>query len=260
MAKITAISNQKGGVGKSTTAICLTQELQRKGYRTLIIDTDAQCNSTDFYGAKTDGMATMMDILCGDEPAESCIQHTEKGDIIPADPELKNADIKVADDMRRFSHLRKSLKGIQHLYDHIIIDTPPQISLVLRSVLVASDWIIIPAEESGWSISGLMDFSDVVSEVRETQNANLTVAGILIVKSHERTRASGRIQTMASELAKVMNTEVFHTRIREAVACREALTEYMVPLYEYAPKSTTQQDYEKFTQEFLARVGDKENG
>ena len=157
-----AISNQKGGCGKTTTAICLAQELIKRDYRVLFIDSDSQCNSTSFYEAKTDGEATMMDVLCGEEPAENCIQHTEKGDIIPSDPGLKDAETSIRADERRFAHLKRSCKNVEDEYDYVIMDTPPNIGVVLKNVLHYTDYIVIPVEESGWALSGLMDLADAI--------------------------------------------------------------------------------------------------
>ena len=111
MSKVICLANQKGGCGKTTTAICLAQSLIRRGFKVLFVDTDSQCNSTRFYDAKSENMATVMDILCSDEDSLGCIQATNYGDIIPSDPMLKDVDIKVKDDSRRFLHLRNSIES-----------------------------------------------------------------------------------------------------------------------------------------------------
>ena len=103
------------------------QELRSRGFRVLLVDTDAQCNSTKFYEAPTQGKATMLDILCGYEPALNCVQHTPKGNIIASDKLLSEAENMVKVDERRFTHLKRSLKRIEDNYDYIIIDTPPAI-------------------------------------------------------------------------------------------------------------------------------------
>ena len=122
-----AFSNQKGGVGKTTTSLCVAQELRSRGYRVLLIDTDAQCNSTKFYEAGTEGEATVVDIFCGDEAALDCVQHTAKGDIIASDKLLSDAKTMMKVDERRFTHLKRSLKSVEDNYDYIIVDTSPLI-------------------------------------------------------------------------------------------------------------------------------------
>lgn len=248
-----AISNQKGGVGKTTTSLCVAQELRSRGFRVLLIDTDAQCNSTKFYEAQTQNEATIVDILCGDEPAAECVHHMPKGDIIPSDKLLSDAETMIRVDERRFTHLKRSLKTVEGLYDFVIIDTPPSIGVVLKNVLATVDYVIIPVEESGWSLDGLMDFAQALELARDN-NEKLRVLGILIVKAKERTRKSKRMSELASSIAEKLGTKCFRTRIRESVACTEALTEYYVPLNEYAPLSTTNKDYQEFVNELLEEV------
>ncbi len=248
-----ALANQKGGVGKTTTSLCLANELKSRGFNVLFIDTDAQCNSTKFFEAKTQGVATILDIFCGDEPAINCIQHTSKGDIIASDKLLSDAENMVKVDERRFRHLKRSLKSIEGKYDFVVIDTPPAIGVALKNVLATVDYVIIPVEESGWALDGLMDFAEAIELAREN-NENLKIMGILTVKSKERTRKSKRISELAETLAEKLKTKCFQTKIRESVACTEALTEYYVPLNEYAPESSTAQDYKNFTDEMLGEI------
>lgn len=251
MAKIIAVANQKGGCGKTTTTICFAQELRGRKKKVLVIDTDPQCNTTDFYQAEVEDQNTVADILYGDVPAADCIQHKQYGDIIPSDKELSNAESMTRPDEMRFLHLKKSLKGIKDQYDYIIIDTPPAIGVLLKNVLATADEILIPIEESGWSVKGLMDLNDAVTMAENTTNENLHIAGLLVIKAKKNTRRSRRIEETSEMLAEKMNTRLFHTKIRESVRTSEALTEYGIPLWEYAPGSTTQLDYEDFVNEFL---------
>jgi len=256
MAVVLAVSNQKGGVGKTTTAIILAQELKRRGQRVLMIDTDPQCNSTDFYGAETDGAATMMDIMCSmDTKAEECIQHREYGDIIPCERGLKDAENLVRVDDYRSLHLKRAAKGIADLYDYVVIDTPPSEGVMLRNVLAYSNYVTIPVQESGWALKGLMDYyGDTIQQAQDVTNPALKIAGILVVMSKPATNESRRIRSMAASLAEKMGTTVFSSVIRASVKVPEALTDYGVPLYQYAPQCTSQQDYEAFVDELLAKV------
>lgn len=254
MSKVICLANQKGGCGKTTTAICLAQKLIRIGFKVLFVDTDSQCNSTRFYDANSENVATVMDILCNDENAIDCIQSNKYGDIIPSDPMLKDVDIKVKDDSRRFLHLRNSIESVKSKYDFIIIDTPPQISLVLRNVLVACDYVIMPVDESGWSLYGLMDLVDVINEIKEYLNKDLKIAGILIVRSKRNTRISSRIREAVNEISRKIGVTFFETDIRESVACKEALTELMIPLDVYSETCTTNININEFTNELLEEI------
>ncbi len=253
MAVRIAVANQKGGVGKTTTSICVAQELIRRGYNVLFIDCDAQCNSTGFYEAKVKDQATLIDILCDDEPAENCVQNTEKGDIIASDPQLANAENLVQVDERRFTHLKRSCRSVDDKYDYIIIDTPPSIGVALKNVLAYTDYVIIPVEETGWSMTGLMDFAKALDLARDN-NEKLKVAGILTVKAKERTKKAARMGALAESIAKELKTKRFKTTIRESVSCAEALTEYFVPLHIYAEHSTTYRDYDAFVDELLEEI------
>jgi len=252
-----AVCNNKGGVGKTTTAICLAQELKRRGNRVLFVDTDPQCNSTNFYEAEFEGRATMVDLLCGDSKASDTIQTTEKGDVIPSDPELKNADTSVKVNEKMFFHIRNRLPEVANNYDYIIFDTQPAINITLRNVLAASDYVIIPMEESGFAVNGLMNIAEAV-DMAKNFNPNLQILGILTVKTKDRTKKAARMGDLMDEIAKNIGTTRFNVKIRECVACAEALTEYYVPLYEYAPNSTTNADYEAFTTEVLEKIGGKQ--
>lgn len=246
------IANQKGGVGKSTTAICMSAILSQKKKKVLCIDTDPQCNTSSFYGAVMKEMPTLADIIYGEMDATECIQHTKIGDIIPSDTELKDAETRVPVDEARFLHLKRACSNLKG-YDYVIIDTPPNIGIILKNVLAYVDEVIIPIQESGWAITGLMDFYSAIELSRGTVNPGLKISGLLTVMAKTKTTKSQRINDIADDLSKKIETTPFKTKIRESVRCTEALTEYHVPLHEYAPKCTTQKDYEEFVKEFLKR-------
>lgn len=256
-----AVSNAKGGVGKTTTAIMLAQELQRMENKVLVIDGDPQCNTTTFYGAEVaPGTASLADILCSlDTMAEEAIQHCENGDIIPCEQDLKDAENTVHADMYRFLHLQKAGKSINQMYDYIIVDTPPNEGVILRNVLNYVDYVVIPAQISGWSIDGLVAFyKNTIYQAQDLSNPNLKIAGILLTRYNRRTKEAKRIKEVAENIANKIGTKVFNTTIRDSVKAVEALTDYCVPLYEYENKSSVQMDYEEFVKELLATIAGKE--
>ena len=253
MAVKIAISNAKGGVGKTTTAITLAQNLKRRKKKVLIIDADPQCNTTRFYSAATEDTATMEDILCSNDTlAEECIQHLEYGDIIPCENELHDAENMIHADDYRSLHLKRAGKNLDSMYDYIIIDTPPAAGVIVRNVLAFTDYVIIPVQESGWSLDGLMTYYEsTIQQSLDVTNPNLKIAGILIVMSKPRTNESKRIRGMAESLAEKIGTKVFDTSIRTSVKVTESLTDFCVPLHDFAPGCTADEDYEAFTIEVL---------
>ncbi len=273
------ITNQKGGVGKTTTSIMLAQELSRHGKKTLIVDLDAQMNTTMFYrygelqGEPADeleggsdgltdikdmgdlfdvsGIYTSLDIFCDDVPASKCVQHLRYGDIIFGDRDLCDAETSIKNDYHRFTHLRNSLSSVDDAYDFIIIDTPPARSVILRNGLAAADEIIIPAVEDGWSLDGLMDLNEDIIGARDTYNHELSIMGILIIRSRPNTNKSKIIAESARKMAKDLGTIVFDSTIRESVKVAEAMSVFCAPLWMYAPNSGPQIDYEFLTDEIL---------
>ena len=157
MAKIISVANQKGGIGKTTTATSIATILSQKGHKTLLIDSDLQCNSTDTYRASFDGVATLYDILLEENPSDinEVIQHTEMGDIIAADPLLREADSKLSTKGISGYKILKNALATLHDYDYVVIDTAPAINMVLRNVLTASNYFIIPMTADRYGYQGL---------------------------------------------------------------------------------------------------------
>ena len=132
MAKIIAIANQKGGTGKTTTSTCLAGALQLLGKKVLLVDCDAQCNATDTYGAQTEDVCTLFDVMTRQGTVEEGIQHCEAGDILPSDNALKDIDEQLVRDMGKNFRLREALESVSGQYDYIVMDTPPQLGLALE--------------------------------------------------------------------------------------------------------------------------------
>lgn len=249
MSKVIAVCNQKGGVGKTTTATTMAAALQLKGYKVLLIDTDPQGNSTDTYRAAVTDTATLYDLLFENEPVGECVQKTEHGAIIAADPLLKEAD-KHLDGVSGAYRLKERLEPIREDFDFILIDTPPTLGVLLTNALTAADEVIIPVTADRYGVQGLSQMQETISDIKKYTNPGLKIGGLLLVKYTWRTRLSRALHSALKEIAVQFDTVVYKTTIRESTKTREAQTERM-SLFEYAPKSTTALDYTEFVNEFL---------
>lgn len=246
--RIIAIINQKGGVGKSTTAATLAAGLSLKGHKTLSIDLDAQGNLTYTAGAKTNG-ATAPGVLTGEVKAEDAIQHTPSGDIIAANKALAGADAFIADTGKEY-RLKEALESLQAAYDYIIIDTPPALGILTINALTACNSVIIPAQADIYSLQGIEQLADTMKPVKKYCNPNLKIAGILLTRYSSRSVLSREVAELAEQLADKLGTKLFKTTIREAIAVKEAQISQQ-SLFDYAPKAKVTEDYRAFIEELL---------
>lgn len=250
MAKVIAITNQKGGVGKTTTATALVTGLKREGYKTLLVDCDPQCNSTDTFRALVNNQATLYDVLIQGEPIVEAIQHTEIGDIVAGDPLLNDADQTLTEMGREF-RLREAMMQIpENDYDFIVIDTPPDLGILLSNALTAADSCIIPITPDRYSMQGLSQLGTTIGLVRRYSNKDLKIDGLLMVMNDPRTNLSKEVQQVIPEVCEQLGTKHFENFIRRAQAVKEA-QKRRISLFTWAPDSTAAKDYEAFIDEYL---------
>lgn len=251
MAITIAVANSKGGIGKTTTALCLSDALRRRGKRVLLIDTDPQKSATEIYQAKTNNTPTLGDMMYEHTDAQDCIQHTSMGDIIASDTALTSAETTIPADADRFYHLQDACQKINSKYDYIICDCPPGNGVLLGNVLSFVRFVVIPITCDRFGMQGLTDFADVMHMYSKRINTSLQIAGVLMVKYKGRQSLTRDLEeNLIPSIVEQMNTTVFKTKIRESVKCQEAQA-LGVSLYDYAPKSTTAQDYSDFTAELM---------
>ena len=253
MAVKIAVANRKGGIGKSSTALALSAGLKRRGYKVLMIDTDPQRNTTNVYKALTDGVATLYDIIFAGFKAADCIQHTEYGDIIASDENLKSADTQIKPSPGMYKYIRNAVKEVEGSYDFIIYDTQPHAGILLGNVLMSCQYVITPCTCDAFGIQGIMDFYEMIKEYQE-DNEQLSILGLLIIKYKGRQSLTKDIEeNLLPEYAQKMNTKVFNTRIRESVKCQEAQT-MRKSIFDYSPDCTTAIDYNTLIDEILKEV------
>jgi len=252
-ARVICITNQKGGVGKSTTAEAFAEGLTIKGKRTLLIDLDPQGSITLTAGADLN-RPTAYEVLTKQTEAEKAIQQrVGRTDIIPANKSLARLDVELTATGKEY-RLKEQLSPLLSRFDFIVIDTPPALGILTVNALTAANIIIIPAQADIYSLQGIGQLIETIEAIRAYTNPGLTLAGILLTRHNSRSVLSRDMAEAASNTAEQMRTFLYTAVIREAVALKEAQASQQ-PIYEYAPKSNAAIDYMAFTDEYLKRSG-----
>lgn len=249
MSRTVVIANQKGGVGKTTTATSLTAGLKLKGFNTLLVDTDPQANASDTFNISIDDKPTIYDIFRGTASVDQTIQTTVQGDIIPGDLQMSAADIQFTK-VGREHILRKALSSIKNRYDFIVIDTPPALGIITICALTAADSLIIPMIADRYSLQGIRQLSETIETIREYSNPDLKIDGILLTRYNARTVLSRDIRKTIDEISGTWGTRLFSSTIRQGVSLQESQTQ-QESIFSYAPDSTTGQDYAAFIDEYI---------
>ena len=211
MATVFVVANQKGGIGKTTTATNLAGILGKKA-KTLLIDADPQGNSTSTYEAKVEDMATLYDVIIDSEklPIDEAIQHTKNGDIVASDPLLVKAEKMLDGDVEGFYRLKDALDMLEG-YKYIVIYTAPSLNILLYNCLIAADKVIIPVTADSYAMQGINQLYDTIMAVKRRQNRNLEIAGLLLVKYSGRSNLDKSTKEAIDNHAKQMGTKLFKT-------------------------------------------------
>ena len=252
MTNTIAVINQKGGVGKSTTALALGSALARRNYRVLFADLDAQGNLSHTLGADPD-QPTAFEVLTRAADGRAAVQETPGGRVIASSPALAGADAVINATGKEF-RLREALEPLGAGYDFIIIDTPPALGILTVNALTAADWLLVPAQADIYSLQGIGQLHQTIVPVRQYCNPGLKILGLVLTRHNPRSVLSRDLTDVLSETAAAMESRLFKTAIRETVAVREAQAQRQ-NLFDYAPKSTAALDYQALAEEILAVVG-----
>lgn len=250
MARVISVTNQKGGVGKTTTSLALAAGLMRKGFRTLAVDMDPQGNLSFGLGGDAEDGPTVYDLLKGDVHPRFAVQRTSSVDLISANILLSGVELEFTQTGREYL-LKNALAGLKEKYDYLVIDTPPALSILTVNAFAASDYVVIPMVADIFSLQGIAQLSDTIMRLRQACNPELIIGGILLSKYDGRTVLSKRIKETAEMVAGQVGTRLFKTTIRNSIVIPESQTN-QVSMYEYAARNPAVRDYAAFVQELLA--------
>jgi chromosome partitioning protein len=245
--EVIAVINQKGGVGKSTTAHAIGAGLTLKGYRVLYVDLDAQGNLSYTLRADTNGL-TAMELLQG-RNTQAAIQRTAQGDIIASSPSLAGADTIITAVGKEY-RLREALEPLGGLYDYCIIDTPPALGILTINALTACNGAIIPAQADIYSLQGISQLHTTIETVKQYCNPALTIKGIVLTRYNSRAIISREVADMIEQTAGQLQTKLYKAKIRECTAIKEAQATQQ-DIYSYAPRSNAAADYTALIAEIL---------
>lgn len=250
MGKIVAIANQKGGVGKTTTAINLAASLAHLGFECLLIDMDPQSNTTTGFGINKNVLERdIYDVLVNEVPLENVLQNTiiNRLDLVPATTGLSGAEVDLVNMNDREKKLKFALERFHEMYKYIIIDCPPSLGLLTINGLVAADSVLIPMQCEFFALEGLGQLSETISVLM--QNYNLNLEGVLFTMYDSR---ANLVEQVVGEVKKFFEEKVYETKIPRTIKLAEAPS-FGKPVLLYDPSCKGAQAYLDFAKEFIAR-------
>lgn len=249
--KVITVTNQKGGTGKTSTTLFLTQGLAQRGKKVLLVDLDQQADATFSMNVEYDPSKTTYDLLTGQASLKDIIVPVNENiDLAPAYKKLAQLDVELVGKIDPQFYLSDAIDNAHLKYDYVIIDTPPAISMAVLNALTASDYVVVPTQADIYSLKGLGELAETVEAIRRRSNPELKIAGILIGRYNGRTVFAKGIAGSLQQAADKLHTKVFESRIREATAVKEAQNA-RESIYEYDPRGKVTQDVNNFIDEFL---------
>ena len=253
--KTIAISNQKGGVGKTTTAVSLSVALARQGKRVLLIDADSQADATKYLGVENpdelqNTLSTAMHCIINDLPyktGEYIQSHPEGLDFVPSSIDLSSVEVELVNAMSRERILKTFLDDVRGKYDYVLIDCPPSLSLLTINALVAADTVLVPIQCEYYALEGLSQLIHTINLVKERLNPNLNIDGVVFTMYDSRTNLSMQV---VENVKQNLNQKVYNTLIPRNIRLAEAPS-YGMPINMYDPKSAGAEAYMQLAEEVI---------
>ena len=252
MGKVIAIANQKGGVGKTTTAINLSAALAEHGKKVLVIDADPQGNTTSGYGIeKNEQENTIYELLLGDSSVEQCIIKEEKTGvyILPANVNLAAVEVELIDTPKKEFILKNEIDWVKDKYDFIIIDCPPSLSLLTINALTTADSVLVPIQCEYYALEGLSQLIHTVNLVKSRLNPELDLEGVVFTMYDSRTNLS---EDVVENVKSVLNQHIFKTIIPRNIRLAEAPSRGL-PVSLYDPRSSGAEAYSALAKEVIKK-------
>lgn len=253
MATVICITNQKGGVGKTTTAVNLSYFLAKDKNKTLIIDFDPQGNATSGLGITKDSLdLSMTDVALGKAKIEDIVRETKQKNlyIAPTTTELANAEVEMTKLSTKFVQLKTAVAAIEDQYDYIIIDSPPSLSFLTVNGMIAAEYLILPVQTEFYALEGVAQLLDSMALIKKAMNPNLRLLGVLATMYDKRTSLSGEV---FEEIKKYFKEKTFKTTIPRNVRVAEAPS-HGVPVGSYDKFSKGAKAYKSLAREVEERV------
>lgn len=254
MAKVIAFSNQKGGVGKTTTCVNLAAFLAEKGKRVLVVDADPQGNASSSLGVYDKKIKTSTyTLLCGDNETEDCVTETDVGNLflVPSSQELAGAEIELAQVViGREKVLAEKLEDAKRRYDYIFLDCPPSLGLLTVNALAACDVVIIPLQCEYFALEGMSQMMNTIKLVKKYLNKKIEVAGVVVTMYDGRAKLT---KGVLDEIDKLFADKVFSTKIPRNVRLAEAPS-YGKPINIYDNKCVGARAYSALADEFIEKI------
>ena len=249
LGRIISIANQKGGVGKTTTAVNVSSILAKKGKKVLLIDCDPQGNATSGLGIEKDAENSLYDVLINEVDIKQTIQDTciKTLKICPANMNLAGAEVELVNQMSREQRMKTALEGAKNEFDFILIDCPPSLGLVTLNAFTASDSVLIPVQCEYFALEGLGQLLNTINLVKKHLNKSLEIEGAVLTMYDSRTNLSNQV---VKEVNKYFGDRVYATVIPSNIKLSEAPS-YGMPIILYDDKSKGARCYEKLTKELL---------